>query len=240
MKKFVPGFIDPRNSLMTGFRGEDYNLVGEGTGAPTNGVAGWQTGAIWHRRDGGANTAAYINVGTELASSWVPLPTPGAALTTPAGAGITGGTGTIYESVVGLQGTVYTTTIYLDLTGLGSSTTDLDIIGVGASAAHLGRITTAQCGAIFAGVVTCLEAPATGVTDIDFYSAAEGTGVFDGGIAALTETALVTSGGAWTNGASKGFTASPAASDYLYVVNGAAGTVGTYTAGIFRIQLFGR
>lgn len=240
MKKFVPGFIDPRNALMTGFRGEDFNLLGEGTGAPTDGLTGWQTGALWSRRDGGANTALYLNVGTELVSAWVPMPTPGAALTTPAGAGITGGVGAIYESVVTKRGTIFTTDLYIDLTGLASSTTDLDIIGVGASVAHIGRILAAQSGTIFAGVMTCLELPAGGADDIDLYSATEGTGVFDAAISTLTETAIVTSGAAWSSGRSLGFLANPAASEYLYLVGGEAGTAATYTAGIFRIQLFGR
>jgi hypothetical protein len=87
--------------------------------------------------------------------------------------------------------------------------------------------------------MTCLEAPATGVTDIDLYSATVGTAVFDDGIAALTETAIITAGGAWTNGAVKCATTVPPANDYLYLTCGAAGTVGTYTAGKFLIEVFG-
>jgi hypothetical protein len=64
--------------------------------------------------------------------------------------------------------------------------------------------------------------------------------VFDDGIAALTaDTVLVDPAAAWTNGAVKGFTTVPAANQYLYLVNGEAGTVGTYTAGKFLIELFG-
>ena len=86
--------------------------------------------------------------------------------------------------------------------------------------------------------MTCLEAPAGGSTDIDFYSATVSTGAQDGDVTALTETILVTSGGAWTSGASKGMTTVPPANDYLYIVNGAA-SAGTYTAGKFLIELFG-
>lgn len=145
-----------------------------------------------------------------------------------------------YASGVFLNGTLKTTRILVDLTGLVGSATDLDIIGNtgGAASANMGRITAALNGTIVGGRVTCLEVPAGGATDIDFYSAAEGTGAQDAGIATLTETALVTSGGAWTSGASKGMTAVPAANDYLYMVNGTA-SGGTFTAGKFLIELFG-
>ncbi len=160
-------------------------------------------------------------------------------LNTEAGAGITSGTGTVYRSSVSRLGGIIRTSILLDLTGLASSTTDLDIIGVGASPAYIGRISAAQNGTILTGKVTCLEAPAGGVADIDVYSATEGTGVFDGGIAALTETALLTSGAAWTIALTRAMTAVPAADQYLYLVGGAAGTAAPYTAGKFLIELDG-
>ncbi len=160
-------------------------------------------------------------------------------LTTGAGVGITSGTGTIYKNAVTLDGGLIKTSIYIDLTGLASSTTDLDIIGVGVSPAYIGRITAAQNGTIDTIRMTCLELPAGGADDIDLYSATEGTGVFDGGIAALTETALLTSGGAWANGTVKGATAMPAANQYLYLTGGEAGTAATYTAGKFLIELYG-
>jgi hypothetical protein len=160
-------------------------------------------------------------------------------LVTGAGAGITGGTGTIYKNSVRREGSLIVTRIYLDLTGLASSTTDLDIIGVGSSAAHIGRITTAQNGVIEAIRMTCLELPAGGADDIDLYAATEGTGIFDGGIASLVETALITAGGAWANGTVKGSTAVPADGQYLYLTGGEAGTAATYTAGKFVIELFG-
>lgn len=160
-------------------------------------------------------------------------------LTTPAGVGITGGTGTIYKHRFDYAGNLKKLTIYIDLTGLGSSTTDLDVIGVAGGVAHIGRILAAEIGTVEAIRMTCLELPAGGVTDIDLYSATEGTAVFDDGIAALTETALVTSGGAWASGTTKGSTAVPAASQYLYLTGGAAGTAATYTAGKFLIEVFG-
>lgn len=160
-------------------------------------------------------------------------------LATAAGAGITGGTGTVYKNSVERVGNIITTQILIDLTGLASSTTDLDIIGVGSSAAHLGQITTAKNGTILAGTMTCLEVPAGGADDIDLYSATEATGVFDGGIAALTETALITSGAAWTLALTKAFGTDVAANQYLYLVGGEAGTAATYTAGKFLITLYG-
>lgn len=160
-------------------------------------------------------------------------------LSTQAGAGITGGVGTVYKSSAIKAGGIIKTSILIDLTGLASSTTDLDIIGVGASAAHLGRITAADNGTILTGTMTCLETPAGGADDIDLYSATEGTGVFDGGIAALTETALLTRGAPWAAGDIKPLTAWPAANAYLYLTGGEAGTADTYTAGKFLLELSG-
>lgn len=175
-------------------------------------------------------TASEINAGVDLSAQ---------AIATPAAAGITGGTGTLYKHSLTYEGNLKVLSILVDITGLQSSTTDLDVIGQGASAAHLGQILAAEVGTVLAVQMTCLEAPATGQTDIDLYSATVGTAVFDDGIAALTETALITSGGAWTNGAVKGATIVPPANDYLYLTCGAAATVGTYTAGKFLIEIYG-
>ena len=138
------------------------------------------------------------------------------------------------------NGGIITTQIVVDLTGLVGSGTDLDIIGNtgGAASAHFGQITAAANGTIIGGMVTCLEAPAGGSTDIDFYSATVSTGAQDVDVTTLTETVLITAGGAWTSGAVKGMTTVPPANDYLYIVNGAA-SAGTFTAGKFLITLFG-
>jgi hypothetical protein len=156
-----------------------------------------------------------------------------------AGAGATGGTGTIYKADVTKHGGIYHTRILMDLTGLASSTTDLDIIGTGTSPAFIAQITAADNGTVVGGQLTCLEVPAGGVTDIDLYSATEGTGVFDGGVAALTETALLTKGGAWTAGDVTVLSAAPAADQYLYLTGGAAGTAAAYTGGVFLLELYG-
>jgi len=236
-----------------------YILLAAGDTVPTDGAAGYTKGCFFVQTDGSAGTHWYLNEGTPSSCDFnAALPPIGslaaltatlaelnrldddnAVLSTTAGAGITGGTGTIYKNSVRQIGTLIHTTIYIDLTGLASSTTDLDIIGVGSSAAHIGQITAARNGTIEAIRMTCLELPAGGADDIDLYAATEGTGIFDGGVAALTETALITAGGAWANGTVKGSTAVPAADQYLYLTGGEGGTAATYTAGKFLIELFG-
>jgi len=157
-----------------------------------------------------------------------------------AGVGITAGTGTIYKSSIRKSGDLFVTTILIDLTGLASSTTDLDVIGVAGGGAHLGQITAAQNGSIYAIRMTCLELPAGGADDIDLYSADESTIAFDAAISTATgEVALITSGAAWASGTSKGNTDVPVANQYLYRTGGEGGTAATYTAGKFLIELFG-
>jgi hypothetical protein len=155
------------------------------------------------------------------------------------GTGISAGVGTLLKSGVIKIGDIIKTSFLLDITGLGSSTTDLDIIGTGTGAAYLAQITAAINGTILSGRMICLEVPAGGADDVDLYSAEEASGVFDGGIAALVETALVTAAGAWTLGLIKGVSAVPAANEYLYLCGGEAGTAAAYTAGKFLIELDG-
>jgi hypothetical protein len=147
-----------------------------------------------------------------------------------------------YSGSIERHGGLAVTRIVVDISTLIGSATDLDIIGESAAAScHFGQITTAKSGTIIGGKVTCLEVPAGGADDIDFYSSTVSTGTQDVIItdAALgTETALVTSGGAWTSGATKGMTALPTANDYIYIINGAA-SGGTFTAGKFLIELYG-
>lgn len=149
------------------------------------------------------------------------------------------GTGTVYKTLVSKYGDLIKTTIFVDLTGAASSTTDLDIIGT-SGVSHIGQITKAKNGTIQYGQVTCLKTPTGGIADIDLYSAAEGTGAFDGGVAALTEKALVTKGGSWTGAVTPTImTDLPAAGEFLYLTGGAAGTAATYTAGKFLIEFWG-
>jgi hypothetical protein len=158
------------------------------------------------------------------------------------GAGITDGTGASISTDISKVGKVINTQIVIDVTGLGSSTTDLDIIGSGASAAYLTEIDYATMGQLFAVSMTCLEAPVTGVTDVDLYSATEDTGVFDTAIGDLVEVIVITGGAAWT--LNKVNTATPATNipvdgKFLYLTCGAAGTPAVYTAGIFMIEMWG-
>lgn len=151
------------------------------------------------------------------------------------------GTGTLYKSGVRKTGAMRKTEILIDLTGAASIATDLDIIGTHVSnPAHIGRITAALNGTLLGGSMTCLEVPIGGAIDIDLYQATEGTGFLNDGIVTgtYTETALVTAGGNWTLGLSKPLLVAPGADMYLYLTSGAA-TAGTYTAGIFLLELWG-
>jgi hypothetical protein len=166
---------------------------------------------------------------------------PGNTMATTAGAGITAGSGTIYASGVLRTGTLVHTRILIDITGLNSSVTN-DVIGVdgGAASCHLGQYTTAVSGTVFAGNMTCLEAPATGDADIDLWSADESTLAEDTQISAATgELQCVTAGGSWTVNESIAFSVLPGANDYFYLTSGGAGASATYTTGIFLIELFG-
>lgn len=147
-----------------------------------------------------------------------------------------------YVSSVRTVGNMIKTEILIDLTGAKSTTTDLDIIG-DTGACHFGQITTAINGAIVCGQMTCLEVPATGADDIDLYMASVGTGAYDADASGLTNAAaLITKGGAWTvtpPSAGTAFASPVTANYYLYLACGEAGTVGTYTAGKFLIELWG-
>jgi hypothetical protein len=181
----------------------------------------------------------YVNLQKKLSRISIANFNAGKALSVGAGAGVTGGTGTIFKNSLESAGGIKKATLLIDLTGLSSSTTDLDIIGQSTTPAYLTQVKAAELGTVLIVKMQCLEAPAGGVADIDLYSAAEATGKFDDAVAGLTETALITSGGAWTNGRSLGATVVPAANEYLYLTGGAAGTAAAYTAGKFLIELFG-
>lgn len=158
-----------------------------------------------------------------------------------AGAGFLTGTGTVYNSWVKKAGNVIKTCIYIDLTGLHSNVGVNDIIGVDAEAgvAHIGQITAAKNGTIFAGNVRVLEAMSTGEDDIDLYAATEGTGVEDGLITDLTETKLL-DGDTLAANEDLALTDLPAADQYLYLVAGTAGTgAAVYDGGKLLIELYG-
>lgn len=152
------------------------------------------------------------------------------------GTGITTGTGTICKAHGGPQDGVFVVRVVIDLTGLNAGGTAGDIIGVNGTAlpCYIARIPTMT---VLGGRMTCLEAPAGGDTDIDLYSATEGTGVEDQAISALTETQLI-NGGVQSLGTVTVFAADPTVNAYLYLV-GQAGGDATYTAGRFLIEIFG-
>jgi hypothetical protein len=159
-------------------------------------------------------------------------------LATVAGTGITGAAASYVAGVV-KEGTIFKTTICIDIAGL-RSTAAGDIIGDDGSSnvAHLGQITAAVNGTIFAGKITCLEVPAGGDPDIDLYSATEATGVEDTAISTLTETQLINAGDHVVN-LFKSLTAFPAANEYLYLVAGDT-TDADFTTGILLIEFWGK
>jgi len=155
-----------------------------------------------------------------------------------AGIGITG-TADKYLTSVEKTGSIIKTTILIDVDGLNSGGVADEVIGAdGAGVAHLGQITAAVNGTIFAGTVTCLQTPAGGEPDIDLWYTDDATGVEDTLISAMANQIQCTNHGDWTAGASDGLTAFPPADKYLYLGGGDA-TDATYTAGILLIELYG-
>ncbi len=158
------------------------------------------------------------------------------------GSGISAGVGTVCKTTVRRQGKSIKTEIILDLTGLESEATLADIIGDnGAANCYIAQIAASRNGTILGGKVTCLEAPAGGEVDIDFYSAVEGTGVEGAAVTGLDETALLNTAADWTIDLVRAFTGVPADGEYIYLAVGTATspTAGTYTAGKFLIEFWG-
>ncbi len=159
------------------------------------------------------------------------------------GAGIEG-TAAVYvtqverlKSDVSTNVNVVKTTIMIDLTGLKDGGTAGDIIGKdGSGVAYIGQVTTANQGTVFGVTMTCVETPAGGSTDIDLFSATEGTGVNDTAIGDLTETQIINAGAASAGTMVAG--GDIAADQYLYLVSQGTGDA-TYTAGRFLIEITG-
>ena len=128
-------------------------------------------------------------------------------------------------------------TIMIDLTGLKDGGTAGDIIGKdGSGVAYIAQVTTANQGVVFGVKMTCVETPAGGSTDIDLYSATEGTGVNDTAIGDLTETQIINAGAASAGTMVAG--GDITADQYLYLVSQGTGDA-TYTAGRFMIEIIG-
>ena len=129
------------------------------------------------------------------------------------------------------------TKIMIDLTGLRDGGTAGDIIGKdGDGVAYIGQVTTVNQGTVFGVTMTCLETPAGGGTDIDLYSATEGTGVNDTAIGDLTETQIINAGAASAGTMVAG--GDIVADQYLYLVGQGTGHA-AYTAGRFLIEITG-
>ncbi len=159
------------------------------------------------------------------------------------GAGIEG-TAAVYvtqvnrlKSDVATNVNIVKTTIMIDLTGLKDGGTAGDIIGKdGSGVAFIGKVTAANQGSVFGVTMTCVETPAGGSTDIDLFSATEGTGVNDTAIGALTETQIINAGAASAGTMVAG--GDIAADQFLYLVSQGTGDA-TYTAGRFLIEITG-
>ena len=141
------------------------------------------------------------------------------------------------KSDVSTNVNIVETRIMIDLTGLYSGGTAGDVIGKnGDGVAFIGRVTTANQGTVFGVTMECLETPAGGDTDIDLYSATEGTGVEDTAIGDLTETQIINAGAASAGTSVAG--GDIAADQYLYLVGqGTSNTV--YSAGRLMITILG-
>ena len=141
------------------------------------------------------------------------------------------------KSDVSTNVNIVKSSIMIDLTGLKDGGTAGDIIGKdGSGVAFIGQVTTANQGTVFGVTMTCLETPAGGITDIDLYSATEGTGVNDTAIGDLTETQIINAGAASAGTMVAG--GDIAADQYLYLVSQGTGDA-TYTAGRFLIEVVG-
>ena len=159
------------------------------------------------------------------------------------GSGILG-TAADYAANVTVAGDLIKTEIFIDLTGLNSNAVG-DIIGKdgGTANCHIGQITSALCGTIFAGTLQSLETPAGGEPDIDLFAATEATGAEDAAVSGLTETQLLEMNAdlsASNLGTPFVLSAFPAADQYLYLTGGGGTTDATYTAGKFLITLYGK
>jgi len=236
-------------------------LVAFGDTVPTDADSGYAKGCIFVKTDGGVGTVYYINEGSDTSCDFnaaVPNAAQAALLAditataaelnqlddavigamTP-GSGVLG-TATAAGGNVVKKGPIFKTEIFIDLTGLKSAAAG-DIIGKAATAnCHLGLISAAKNGTIVYGQITCLETPAGGDPDVDFYgSVTEGTGTQDVAISTLTGETLLLNNGDWTGAPATpiAMTALPGPG-YLYAVDG-GGTAVVYTAGQFLIELWG-
>lgn len=160
-----------------------------------------------------------------------------------AGSGITGGTGTVYNSWIERLGSgLVKTTIYIDLTGLQVDAAG-DVIGASGEAnCHLGKIEAGKNGTIVYGRMRCLELPAGGDVDIDLFVSTDATLSESDDASAATGYAALLDAGASSLGSEDDIPTAnlPADGEYIYMEGGAgAATFDTYTAGILLIEFYG-
>lgn len=74
MRKFIPGFADPRGTIMTGFPGEGYGIINEGSAVPADTTPGYEEGALFFKRSGAAGAQLYINEGTQASCLFKAVP----------------------------------------------------------------------------------------------------------------------------------------------------------------------
>ena len=157
-----------------------------------------------------------------------------------AGTGITDASGETYKSWVERCGGMIKTSIYLDVETLRANG-DAKVIGKDGTSnpCHIGQITTAVCGTIVGGRMTCIEAPAGHATidDIDLHFDNESTHAESNSLS--SSTALITNTEAWTAGMTKTFGTVITADNYLYLITGENATDTEYTAGKFLIEIWG-
>ena len=161
------------------------------------------------------------------------------------GTGISTGTGTSCVGKVIKGGGLFKTEILIDITGLNDGDTSGDVIGKDGDTVncHIGRITDAKNGLIFFGQITCLEVPAGGDVDIDFWgSATVGTLAQDTAISAATGEIIMLNSGDWSAAPETPvvIVAGEPDAGYMYMATGSQGTDANYTSGIFLIELWGK
>lgn len=138
------------------------------------------------------------------------------------------------------EGSLIKTTIIVDLDGLESGSAG-DVIGPATpGVSHLGQITAARNGTLLYGTITCIETPAGGDPDVDFYAADDDDLLQDTAISAATNESQLLNTGDWTGAVATPelMTALPGDGQYLYMVD-AGGTAVEYSAGIFKVELYG-
>ena len=157
-----------------------------------------------------------------------------------AGTGITEADNEVYKSWIDINNSKVKIYIFIDITSLKSDGTNQIIGKDGRFNCHIGQ--TPSNIDILETKVKCIQAPATGSTDIDFYSATGSDAREGSSITALVETKLLENGEAWTTGMTKLFTTQPASGQYLYLVNGGSDAPGdaTYSSGQYILEFTGR